>query len=91
MQLKQVNHALLQTYQIPLPFIFYLFLLFLNKQHELPSWTDNPCGYDTLLTLYYLVNDLVHLLKSDHHHPKGNKLMKVQVKFSIFFSYGTKI
>jgi len=22
---------------------------------------DNPCEYDTLLTLYYLVNDLVHL------------------------------
>jgi len=22
---------------------------------------DNSCGYDTPLTLYYLINDLVHL------------------------------
>jgi hypothetical protein len=35
----------------------------------LPSWNDNPCGYDTLLTLYYLVKDLAHLPKFDHQCP----------------------
>jgi len=33
----------------------------------LPSWNDNPCGYNTSLTLYYLVNNLVLLPKSNHH------------------------
>ena len=34
------------------------------------SWNDNPRRYDTLLTLYYLVNDLVHLSKFDLQSPR---------------------
>jgi len=27
---------------------------------------NNSCGYETVLTLYYLENDLIHIPKSDH-------------------------
>jgi len=33
-------------------------------QRELFGRNNNPCGYDTHLSLYYLVNDLVHLPNS---------------------------
>jgi len=47
--------------------VLFIVLCSIISNTKLPSWSNNSCGYDILLILYFLVNDLVHLSKSDHH------------------------